>query len=413
MLFDDKAKLIADADRCVMCGLCSPRCPTYQKTRDEAESPRGRIALISALAGGQLPVTTRLQAHVDSCLLCGACESACPSGAPVTALIDRARAAMTAGRQRSWRARLVDRALSRPGPMRLAGQILRWGERSGLRRLARYGGATTAVGLDIADARLPEIPARPRLHHRYPAAGQARGDVALFRGCASTVFDTATLLDAVHVLNRLGINVHIPSDQVCCGALHQHNGAPQIAAGMARQNIQAFGRQKIDAITGIASGCTVMLADYRTVWNGAPGAADFAGRVRDINRFLVTLAWPADAGIAPLRKRVAIHVPCSQAFGLRDAASTVELLEKIPDVELVELPGSEICCGAAGTHMLTHGEMADALRADKLAALARIAPDILVTSNIGCALHFRHGMRQAGLDIEVLHPVALLRRQMD
>ncbi len=412
MRVDHKAKLVSDADRCVMCGLCSPSCPTYLKTRNEAESPRGRVALINAFASGQLAVTARLLAHVESCLLCRACEAICPSGVEVTALIDRARAEVATDRHRSQRQRVFDLVLNNPRWLRLSGRALRWGERSGLRAFARYSGAMKATGLNTVDDRLPEIPAQLRLRRYYPAAGEPRGDVAMFRGCATAVLDMATLLDATHVLNRLGINVHVPPDQVCCGALHHHDGAPEVAESMAKKNVRAFDQQNVDAIVSVASGCTAMLADYETLWHGVAGTPAFASKVTDINRFLIQTSWPAGTVVAPLRKRVAVHLPCSQAFGLSDATSTAELLRKIPDVDLVALPGNKICCGAAGSHMLTHSDMADALLADKLAELKKIAPDILVTSNIGCALHFRHGLKNAGLDVEVLHPVALLRRQM-
>lgn len=404
------ADVLANADRCVLCGLCTPRCPTYIKTRDEAESPRGRVALISAAFNHALPITPRLKAHVDSCLSCRACEAACPAGVNVTDLVDEARAAMAAGQKRSASERLTDRILGSARWLHWSAKVLRLVEKSRVRRIARHAGLLKLLRLDAADARLPAIPSQPVLRHFYAARGTQRAEVALFRGCATGLFDTQTLLDAIHVLNRLGIGVHVPAAQACCGALHQHSGATSTAAALAQQNVTAFAAVNTNTIVGVATGCVSMLVDYRKS-NDAPAVA-FAGKIMDINAYLAQLDWPADVTLAPMRARIAVHLPCSQRFGLRDNTSTFTLLKKIPEADIVALPGNDVCCGAAGAHMLTQTAMADALLIDKLDSLDGVGADVLVTSNIGCALHFRQGLQRSGKPLDVVHPVTLLRRQL-
>ena len=397
-----------------MCGLCSPHCPTYLKTRDEGESPRGRIALINALVNKQLPPTPQLGAHLDNCLLCRSCEVVCPAGVPMASLIDRIRAvqrATSARHKKGIGQRLLDVSLARPWLLRIAGKALRVYERSGIRHIARHTGLINWAGLSRIDALLPAIPAQRRWQLFYPAQGRERGIVALFTGCATGLLDNATLMAAIRVLNRLGVGVHVPRGQVCCGALHQHRGEPEIAQRLAGENMHAFSATGNLPVVGVASGCTAMLLDYRHLAYG-DSAAMFSRRISDINHFLIDLDWPNDVTVEPLRKRVAVHLPCSMTNTLRDHTSPFELLHRIPGAEIVELPNNRLCCGAAGSYMVEHPVMADALLGDKLDQLQQLKPDILMTENIGCALHFRQGLKQRGLDIEVMHPVALLQRQL-
>jgi len=219
---------------------------------------------------------------------------------------------------------------------------------------------------------------------------------------------------ALRVLNRLGLAVHIPPRQVCCGAMYQHNGEVAAARRMASRNLLAFSAQPAQPILTTASGC----ADHLRAYSGLDGiaepgqAAQFAGRVTDISRFLCHSAWPEELALEPLPLKVAVHDPCSLRNGLGQAEGPYELLRKIPGIRLYALGGNSLCCGAAGTYLLQQAEMSAVLGARKIEALRRDPPDLLVTSNPGCALQLAAGIRAAGLDIEVLHPVQLLDRQM-
>ena len=387
-----------------MCGMCLPHCPTYGKTRNEADSPRGRISLMQGLNSGRLAVDEHLLAHLDGCLACRACESVCPSGVPYGELIDAAREVLAEDHGHGSGTRL-GKAFIDSRPLRQAAtHALRFYQASGLQALARHSGLLRISGLERRERYLPAISAR-RLR---PAGHGPR--VALFTGCAGEVFDRQTLASAITVLTALGYRVEIPERQGCCGAIDQHAGRADRARALVGENLAAF-EGDYEAIVSTASGCGAMLAEYGR--HGGEAGRAFAERIVDINRFIVKALEDRPLDVRPLSRRVAIHAPCSLTHVLKGAGDPRRVLETIPGLELVDLPDNARCCGAAGSYMLSQPEMADALREDKLAHLRTLRPEILVTSNIGCALHLRAGIEAGGLGIEVLHPVTLLARQLE
>jgi glycolate oxidase iron-sulfur subunit len=225
-----------------------------------------------------------------------------------------------------------------------------------------------------------------------PVAGVHAG---LFVGCVARALEPAALAAALEVLRYIGISVDVPRDQVCCGAMHRHNGEPDAAEALLARNRDAFANRNA---VGCASACVAELQP--------------AMPAVEICRFLLDAPWPDGARPAPLAAVVAVHEPCSHRNVLRDSAAIYDLLAKIPTLEVVPLPGNEQCCGAAGTYLLRYPETALRLAADKVAALERLKPRYLVTTNTGCAAHLAARVRAAGLAVEVLHPVELLARQL-
>ncbi len=397
--------------------MCVPHCPTYAKAHDENESPRGRITLIRAVASGDLTPTPTLKSHLQHCLTCRACERVCPSGVQYGLLIDGARRILQE-REPEPAPRVIQwwlSAVRHKRMLRTAGRLALTYQRSGLQRLARGSGLLRGA-LRRMDDQLPRMSAPQTHREHYPAQGPEQGRIALFTGCIAGVFDPTTVQASLNVLTRLGFSVSAPKTQGCCGALHLHEGRADEAAAMARENLAAFS-EPVDAIIFLASGCGATLKEY-PIWlplSGDPPAVEtqaFAERIMDINRFLVEARWPEDARIEPLWARVAVHDPCSLRNVLRAHEHPYRLLKRIPEVELFALPENDRCCGAAGSYMLTQPELANSFAADKIAHLKRLAPDVLVTSNIGCALHLAAAARSAGLEIEVTHPVVLLERQL-
>ncbi len=403
-------QLNALADRCVKCGMCLPHCPTYHLTRDESESPRGRIALIQGLTGGQLAYSEKLGTHLENCLKCRACERVCPSLVPYGELIDGAltyieREVTTPPARRSRLLNLVTQRIF----LRTLAMLLRIYQRSGVRALLRGSGLLKLLGLDRHDRLLPSLHALHKWQAYYPAENTPRGDVALFTGCIADAFDQATSQAAIHVLTKLGYGVHVPPAQRCCGALHLHNQQPEQATALAQENVAAFGALEVQAIISTASGCGATLKEYVAL---EPGATDFTRKVVDISAFIASVPWPENVTLKPLKARVAVHDPCSLTHVLRQHDRPYTMLRKIPDIELVSLPDRDRCCGAAGSYMLTHPTQADALRDEKLAGIEPLDAQILVTSNIGCALHLAAGLREKNLSIEVMHPITLLAQQV-
>jgi glycolate oxidase iron-sulfur subunit len=387
---------LAAADLCVKCGLCLPHCPTYRETQNEAQSPRGRIALMQGLATGLLAPGAALQGHLDGCLTCRACEAVCPAHVPYGRLIDAAREGLAAQDPRRARAaRMIAVVLARR-PLRFAVAVLLWlYQHLGLQRLVR---ATRLLGRGSL-ARLDSL--LPRVHlPRLPrgSAGSGLPAVALFANCTSPLVEPETLDAAVSLLERLGCAVSVPAAQGCCGALHQHAGLVAGARLCATANVAAFAAA--DAVVGIASGCTAQLLEYDE---------GFARKVRDLHAFIAT--HPALPGLAfePLHARVLLHTPCTLRNVVGGEHHVRALLERIPGLQVDMMDVG--CCGAAGSYVVTQPAMADALVASKVAQADALQPAFVLSSNVGCALHLSAALARAGITAAVWHPLRLLARQ--
>lgn len=396
----------AATDQCVLCGLCLPHCPTYEQTGNEADSPRGRISLIQAMARGELPADQTLTGHLDGCLSCRACEDVCPSGVPYGRLIDSARAEL---RRRTPRRRVNDALRRAFAANRTLRRVL-----YGAAWLARLGGLWSLAGW-LGIRRLPLLGRLHGLTRRLPAVrlsfGTAGADtkpaVYLFTGCAAEVFDRETLQAARHLLLLLGYRVLTPPAQTCCGALHQHAGDRDAARELARANVAAFDGDIPLLVT--SSACATTLREYDSLLGEA--GERFGRRVHEIGEFLAT-GWPESLEPEALDRRAAVHIPCSQRRVLHAPDVAFTLLRHIPQLELVSLPGNDRCCGAAGSYMIEHPHMADALAAPKVRAAATLGTELLVTTNIGCAMHLARALAEDGQTVEIVHPVTLLARQL-
>ncbi len=414
-------QILKDADLCVKCGLCLAHCPTYLRSQDEGDSPRGRIALAQGLAAGRLSPTARVQAHLSGCLVCRACETACPSAVPYARLIDAARAEMAVRRPPHLFHRLL-RWTAAEGVVRHE-QMIAFGVRSvaalrnalaGRMPARLTSGNRTALwrALDY----LPQLAGHQARQPFYPAAGAQRGRVALFLGCVARHLDQQTASAAVHLLTQWGYEVHVPPTQACCGALYVHDGAPEAAQRLLLANLEAFARHEVQAVVTTATGCAATLLEYPRLARADPAlrtaASRLAEKVVDISRFLAGEPWPRGVSLAPRPARVAVHEPCTLRHAMAPAPGVCDLLRRIPELDVVRLPAALSCCGAAGTNMLTHPATADALAFDTLDVVAEIGADSLVTSNIGCALHLAAALRARGRDTEVLHAARFLSRQL-
>ena len=388
----------SDTELCVKCGLCLPHCPTYGKTLDENESPRGRLSLIQAWAEGQLEATPKLLGHVDNCLLCRSCESVCPANVPYGRLVDDFRSATADKQVKPLTAQLK---LAAVGYTLQSPNLQCWS--SSLRRVLNKTGLMKAVGLSELSAGLPG-PFEHRLWQGFhPALGQETAHVALFLGCTAELADAETVTAAIRLLNRLGVGVTVPADQGCCGGMALHNGDGANFARMQLRNLEAFDCKGFDAILAVASGCGAVLKEYPE--------KGFAAKIRDISCFLAEHPWPDSVRLEPLSAKVLVHSPCSLKNVLKSERNPPELLRRIPELQVDLLSKTALCCGAAGTYLVDHPKMAQALREDLLDSVTACPPNYVATSNVGCAMHLRAGLNLWGLGhIEVLHPLVLLER---
>jgi glycolate oxidase iron-sulfur subunit len=389
---------------CVHCGLCLSSCPTYVELGTEPDSPRGRIMLMRALEEGRIEPTPEVTRHLDTCLGCRACETACPSGVPYGSLIEAARPFIE--RQRPPLARLARRALdavlTRPSLRSLTLLPVRAvAGKSWLRALARRVGGT----LPAYAAALP-----PRARHALPpvleAEGTMRGTALLLTGCVAQDLFGATNAAIAQLLARAGVRVLVPAAQGCCGALSLHLGGQARAATLARDIVDLVARTRPDWVVATAAGCGALLREYDHLLANDGAAADVARRARD------PLALLAELGLPPARHAlphtVAVHDPChlAHAQGVRSEVRT--LLRQVPGIRLVELEESDFCCGSAGTYNLTEPAMAARLLERKLGHVARSEAEIVVAANPGCLLQIRAGAIARRLPVRVEHPADVL-----
>ena len=405
-------------DQCVQCGLCLPACPTYEVFRTEMEAPRGRIALMSAAADGRIGLDGAFRRHIDLCLGCRSCETACPSGVRYGSLLEQAREAIEAQRVKSSFERLARwLALRQLLPHR---RRLRWLARA-LRVVQALGGTRLAGKLSFlptwvrrSAALLPALGKIRRTDRRpAPALGAERGTVALFRGCVQDAFLGGVNAATVRVLQRNGYEVHFPAGQTCCGAAALHLGETGIARELARRNVRAFDSGSYDAVVTNAGGCGALLREYAELL-GADSAPTrrFVARVQDVSELLagrlVVPEGTAPEGTVPTR---ATYVDsCHLRHAQRVVDAPRDLLRQVPGLELVELQRPDFCCGSAGVYNLTQPEAAERVLDLKMEDVRATGARMIVTTNPGCQMQLAYGVARDGLDAEVLHLMELLDR---
>jgi glycolate oxidase iron-sulfur subunit len=399
-----------DLAQCVHCGLCLPNCPTYLLTGYEAESPRGRVHLIQAYNAGRIEANAAYRQHLELCLVCRNCESVCPSGVPFGRIMEAGRAQLyrdtqlSAG-QRIFRRLAFKEILPHPRRLRAMFAALLMYQRSGVQRLVRASGLLPRP-LAEAERLLPRLPAPfvPRVDV-YPAEGQTRYRVGMFTGCVMPYVYGPVHAATLRVLRHNGCEVHIPRDQVCCGALNVHGGERDTLREMARQNLRAFLGRRLDAIVVNSAGCGSTMKEYGHLLDDAE-AAEFAGLTRDVTEFL------AGIELRPPRRRVertiTLQESCHLVHAQKIKAAPREVLAQIPGVELRDMAHPDLCCGSAGLYMLTEAETSTRLLDGKMDEIAATGATTLVTANPGCMMQLDKGLRRSGAPGEVKHVVELL-----
>jgi glycolate oxidase iron-sulfur subunit len=411
--------------QCMHCGLCLPTCPTYDATKVERHSPRGRIALMRAIADDRLAPSRVFGEEMYFCLGCLACMTACPAGVNYAELFERARAEVErTGVLRNPRRNFI-RALALKWlfddlrRLRLLGRLLRLYQARwlGLQKAVRRWGL-----LRLLPRRLRELEAQmPVIARRFshqlipeilPARGPRRHVVALLTGCAQDLLFSDVNRDTAEVLAWNGCEVYTPRRQSCCGSLHAHNGELELARELARRNIDQFPPEWFDAIITNAGGCGSHLKHYGRLLADDPAYAARARhwdrKCKDIHEWLDAIGLrPPPAGLVEPMV-VTYHESCHLSHGQRVVRQPRDLLRAIPGVRLVELPESNWCCGSAGIYNLTQPEMAGRLLDRKLGHILSTGAAVVATANPGCQLQLIQGARRRGLGLRVVHPVTLL-----
>ena len=407
-----------DFARCVRCGLCLNHCPTYRLWQLEADSPRGRIRQMIRVNEGEFALSSGFVDHIDKCLDCRACETACPSGVEYGILVEHARARIEKHYRRPFFTRVMrdlvfNRLLPFPGRIAVAAKLLRFYQRSGLQAMARGTGLLKLLGLADCERLLPRIDDDFFFEHlgkTFPANDTRVARVAFFAGCIANVTFSKLNEATIRVLTANGCEVVVPAEQLCCGALAAHAGVRGAARELARRNIAAFSREGFDAILANAAGCGSTLKEYDHLFSANEpehaAAVAFRGKVQDVTEFLA--GQGLSSKLKPLNVRVTYQDSCHLLHGQKVREAPRQLLRAIPGVEFVELPYSDICCGSAGIYNVTQTGPSMELLADKMKHAQGTRAQVIATANPGCLLQMRAGAEIHRTGQQVLHVVELL-----
>ena len=408
---------------CIHCGLCLPACPTYVQLGNENDSPRGRLYLMRAVAEGRLaPSSDTFTRHIDLCLGCRACETACPAGVNYGFLLESARHVASASKVESnVETRVLAWGLEHvfPYPQRLRAvfAVLRWLRDSTIVKLAKREGLVRSISRSADFALSLLLSTQPGRKPADDAAaetgvsheGKGDRDVVMLTGCVMDGLFRHVNDATARVLAVNGCNVIEVQDQVCCGALHAHAGDLETARGLARRNIDAFGSAGEAILIVNAAGCGSMLKEYGHLLEDDPAyasrAEQLSARVRDVSEFLV------GSGIRrgmEVRARVTYDAPCHLYHAQRVQTAPQEVLASIPGLEYVPLEGMQDCCGGAGIYNLSEPEMSKRILSDKTEKVRATRADILVTANPGCHMQLGAGIAEANVNCRVAHVVELL-----
>lgn len=409
--------------QCMHCGLCLPTCPTYDATKLERNSPRGRIALMRAIADDTLEPTQAFAEEMYFCLGCLACMTACPAGVNYAELFEHARAeAEQSGVLRTPRRSFIRSLTLRwlfmdLNRLQWVGRLLRLYQQLGLQTLVRRSGL-----LRLLPKRLRELEAMtPPVQEQFsadliapitPAIGQRKYRVAMLTGCAQDLIFSDVNRDTVEVLSRHGCEVITPPEQLCCGSLHAHNGEWELAQRLARKQIDQFPPENFDAIITNAAGCGSHLKHYAKLL-----ADDSAyhrrgelwdAKIKDIHEWLVEIGITPPGAVNVPEQTVTYHEACHLCHGQKITSQPRQLLRAIPNLKLVELAESTWCCGSAGIYNLIQPEMAGELLDRKIKHIQSTKSAVVATGNPGCLLQIVAGVRKERLSVRVVHPITLL-----
>jgi len=409
---------------CVRCGMCLPHCPTYNELKVERASPRGRAALVRAVADGRLEITPNFTAQMYLCLDCRACETACPSGVHIGYLIESARSQAEQNLPRNPLVKLFRNIalcwlFKRHWRLELVALPLRIYQKTGLRAFLHKIGFFKLLPKSIAfmEALPPDdlkTPFRRTIPDVIHPQGEEKARVGYFLGCMLSILFNKTTRATVNVLHRSGCTVITPKAIRCCGAPLMSEGFKHKAVDIMKFNIDLFDSLEVDYIVTDCAACGAALKEYREIFEDDPDyhekAQRFSGKVREITQFLAE--WPHTAPVEkpPFEtpKKAIYDQPCHLCHAQQIWEQPIKVIQSVPGVELVNLPESEWCCGSAGIYNITHYDMAMRVLKRKMDHIETTGADILLTANPGCLLQLRYGVNERGLPMEVKHVVELL-----
>jgi len=409
---------------CIHCGLCLSSCPSYAVLGTEMDSPRGRIFMMRALSDGRMEINRTVKKHIDLCLACRGCETACPSGVVYHPLLEAAQRQI----QRSIRPSVVTKLIKSvilyrifpyPGRLRFVFRLLRIYQRSGLQKLVRVTRLLKIVSAKMyrSELFLPEITAIPEASEQKTVSKSPEKEkikAGFLRGCIMDYFYQRTNEATIRVLERCGCEIVIPEEQHCCGAVHLHNGDRETAQQFARKTIDAFLRRDVAIVVTNAAGCGALMKEYGSLLADdaayAEKAARFCAMVQDISEFLADKIERLSFDAVP--KSVVYDDPCHLVHAQKISQEPRRLLRAVPGLTLLPLNEAEMCCGSAGTFNIAQPELSLDILRRKMENIGRSGAEAVVTGNVGCMIQLQRGIAMTGMNIEVFHTIDIIDQSL-
>ena len=405
---------------CMHCGMCLPTCPTYEMTKLEIHSPRGRIHMIRAVADGHLKITEKFKDSISFCLDCQACVTACPAGVEYGQLVESAQLQIAAmEKEKRGRSNLQEIILNwlfaDLKNLKFIGKLIRLYQKTGIERLIQKSNILKIFSKKMHDISFmaPSVPKRSEyiVNNRVIIEKKKNIRVGVLMGCVQDVFFRDVNQDTLDILTLNGFEVFVPSEDVCCGSVHGHNGNLVMARELAKKLINIFENAKVNYIILNSAGCGAYMKEYSELLKDDPDyfekAIIFSQKVKDISELLVEHGWKIPEKINKLR--VTYHEPCHLVHTQKVSAQPREIISGIPGVEFHELPEATWCCGSAGIYNITHYEDSMTVLRKKMENIKATTADWVVTGNPGCMIQLLYGAKKFDVNVRVIHPVSLLR----
>lgn len=407
--------------KCVRCGKCRSVCPVFEQIRNETAAPRGHVFMVGMLRDGAVEPKSEVYEKLGNCLLCETCSVNCPSGIDIHELNAAARSYIYDKNPSAGKELVFDTLWTRPGLLRTTTKVMGGVQKLGLQTLARNIGLTRILPGDLSKAEkimtnVPTRSARTQIPKYNKAQGERKYVVGYFLGCATDLLNPEVAKATVEMLTRFGCDVVIPKDMKCCGMPHLANGKMETAQKLMAHNIKIFNSYNLDYIISDCASCTSALAHKNTEFllgglKIEDEAREFSDKVMDLTRFLVeVLDVKMPEKDISRKTRVTYHDPCHLANAQGIKAAPRELLKRIPEVEYVEMPGANTCCGGSGTYSVTHYDLSMKILDKKMDRAMSTGAAKLATCCPSCSMQLRYGTERSHWDCEVVHPVVLANR---
>jgi len=405
---------------CIHCGFCLPTCPTYAILGTEMDSPRGRAYSMRALEDERIEISQKFSLHIDRCLGCFACETACPSGVRVGEMLEKTRSKIELYRKRPLLQRLFRRIMFRSVlPSRfllgLAFCSLWFYQRSGLQQLVRKSGLLRLLpaGLRLIEPLTPTVE-RPvftqSVPEKFPVSGKTVYRIGLFLGCINDQLYRHVNQATCRVLQKNNCEIVTPPQQTCCGALQLHAGDYETTKKLAKKNIDVFLQHKVDFIIVNVAGCSAVMKEYDRLLADDPEYSEkakrFSSKVKDVIEFLAEIPFNGDLGM--LQLRVTYHDACHLAHAQNIRKAPRLMLKMIPGLELIDLPEADWCCGSAGIYNIMQPQLSSEILSRKIENIISTNAEVVAMGNAGCIFQIQQGLKKRGVHINVCHTVELL-----